>query len=223
MLTPVSSTGQALPDAIISILNPFAPMFQARTWTKAQVLLVGTVLATRKRTVTSALRIMGLSDDTSFARYHHVLNRAVWSPLKVGRVLLHLLIQHLDQGDGPLVFGIDEDPGAAAWQADQGQGAVRSSASHFVKASGLRWISLMWLTSIPWARRTWALPVLTALAPSERYCQQMGRTHKKITVAAHLLQKQRPCKPRAAAWYAKPAPTFVDAIALVRRHMWSAL
>ena len=39
----------------------------------------------------------------------------------------------------------------------------------------------MWLTPIPWARRTWALLVLTALAPSERYCQQMGRTHKKIT------------------------------------------
>ena len=97
-----------LPDAIISILKPFVPMFQAKTWTKAHVLLVGTVLATRKRTVTSALRIMGLSDDTSFARYHHVLNRAVWSPLKVGRVLLRLLIQHLDHGDGPLVFGIDE-------------------------------------------------------------------------------------------------------------------
>ena len=66
-----------LPDAIISILKPFASMFQAKTWTKAHVLLVGTVLATRKRTVTSALRIMGLSDDTSFARYHHVLNRTV--------------------------------------------------------------------------------------------------------------------------------------------------
>ena len=226
MLTPVSSTGQALPDAIISILNPFAPMFQARTWTKAHVLLVGTVLATCKRTVTSALRIMGLSDDTSFARYHHVLNRAVWSPLKVGRVLLHLLIQHLDHGDGPLVFGIDETLERRRGRRIKAKGiyrdAVRSSASHFVKASGLRWISLMWLTPIPWADRTWALPVLTALAPSERYCQQMGRTHKKITVAAHLLQKQRPCKPRAAAWYAKPAPTFVDAIALVRRHMWSA-
>ena len=209
MLTPVSSTGQALPDAIISILNPFAPMFQARTWTKAQVLLVGAVLATRKRTVTSALRIMGLSDDTSFARYHHVLNRAVWSPLKVGRVLLHLLIQHLDQGDGPLVFGIDETLERRRGRRIKAKGiyrdAVRSSASHFVKASGLRWISLMWLTPIPWADRTWALPVLTALAPSERYCQQMGRTHKKITVAAHLLQKQRPSKPRAAAWYAKPA------------------
>ena len=57
-----------LPNAIISILKPFAPMFQAKTWTKAHVLLVGAVLATSKRAVTSALRIMGLSDDTSFAR-----------------------------------------------------------------------------------------------------------------------------------------------------------
>ena len=47
MLTPVSSTGQALPDAIISLLNPFAPMFQAKTWLKARVLLIGAVLATR--------------------------------------------------------------------------------------------------------------------------------------------------------------------------------
>ena len=39
----------ALPDAIISLLNPFASMFQAKTWLKARVLLVGTVLATRRR------------------------------------------------------------------------------------------------------------------------------------------------------------------------------
>ncbi len=171
-----------LPDAIIPLLNPFAPMFQARTWSKAQVLLVGAILATRKRTVTSALRVMGLSDDASFARYHHVLNRAVWSPLKVGRVLLHLLILHLDRGDGPLVFGIDETLERRRGSRIKAKGiyrdAVRSSGSHFVKASGLRWISLMWLTTIPWADRTWALPVLTALAPSERYYQQLGRTHK---------------------------------------------
>ena len=43
--------------------------------------------------------------------------------------------------------------------------AVRSSHSHFVKATGLRWVSLMLLVSIPWANRVWALPFLTALAP----------------------------------------------------------
>ena len=185
MLTPVSGTGQALPDAIIPALKPFAPMFQARTWTKVQVLLVGAVLATHRRTVTSALRVMGLSDDKGFARYHHVLNRAEWSPLQLSRVLLSLLLQHLDQGDGPLVFGIDETLERRRGKRIRAKGiyrdAVRSSGSHFVKASGLRWISLMWLTNIPWAHRTWALPVLTALAPSERYYQRMGRTHKKLT------------------------------------------
>lgn len=41
----------------------------------------------------------------------------------------------------------------------------------------------MLLTTIPWAARVWALPFLTALAPSERYCteHQHRRKHKKIT------------------------------------------
>ena len=42
------------------------------------------------------------------------------------------------------------------------------------------------------------------------------------TLAAHLLRQQRPSAQRTAAWYAKPLPTFVDAIALVRRHLWLA-
>ncbi len=164
---------------------------------KAQVLLVGAVLAPRKRTVTSALGVMGLSDDDGFAIYHHVLNRAVWSSLRLSRVLLTLLIQHLAQGDGPLVFGIDETIERRRGSRIRAKGiyrdAARSSDSHLVKASGLRWISLMWLTTIPWAHRTWALPVLTALAPSERYNRKMGRTHKKITDWARqmILQLRR--------------------------------
>ena len=58
---------------------------------------------------------------------------------------------------------------------------VRSSHGHFVKASGLRWLSLMLLAPVPWAGRTWALPFLTALAPSERHCQERGRRHKTLT------------------------------------------
>ncbi len=41
-----------------------------------------------------------------------------------------------------------------------------------------------------------------------------------ITLAAHTLQKRHPMTQRKAAWYDKPSPTFVDAIALVRRHLW---
>ena len=42
------------------------------------------------------------------------------------------------------------------------------------------------------------------------------------TLAAHALQKRHSMTQRTAAWYDKPSPTFVDAIALVRRHLWLA-
>src|ERR671918_42492 len=71
--------------------------------------------------------------------------------------------------------------------------AVRSSKSFFVKTSGLRWVSMMLLAPIPWAKRVWALPFLTVLAPSERYHQERGLPHKKLTDWARqmLLQARR--------------------------------
>ena len=128
---------------------------------------------------------MGLSDDRNYARYHQVLNRAVWSPRQAAGILLVLLLQHLDQGDGPLIFGIDETLERRRGPKIKSLGiyrdAVRSSRSQVVKASGLRWISLMWLGQVPWAGRYWALPFLTVLAPSARYHRQRGRRHKKLT------------------------------------------
>ncbi len=58
---------------------------------------------------------------------------------------------------------------------------VRSSHTHFVKTSALRWVCLTLLAEIPWAGRVWALPVLSTLAPSERYATERGERHKKIT------------------------------------------
>ncbi|MFB9985555.1 transposase, partial [Mesorhizobium kowhaii] len=58
---------------------------------------------------------------------------------------------------------------------------VRSSHGHFVKASGLRWLSFMVLTPVPWTSLVKALPVLTLLAPSERSDHQRGRRHKLLT------------------------------------------
>ena len=186
-----------LPDAILPVLHPFATLFRNPTWLKAQILLVGAILAPGQRTVAAALRVMGRSDHLDYARYHEVLNQAVWSPRQAARILLMLLLQHLDQGDGPLVFGIDETLERRRGPKIKSLGiyrdAVRSSRSHLVKASGLRWISLMWLGQIPWAGRYWALPFLTVLAPSERYHRQRGRRHKKLTDWARqmILQLRR--------------------------------
>ena len=183
-----------LPDAIVPLLVPFATLFTNPTWRKAQLLLVGAILTPGQRTVAAALRVMGRSDQRDYARYHRVLNRAVWSFRAVARILLEQKRQHLDRGDGPLVFGIDETLERRRGPRIKARGvyrdAVRSSRHQLVKASGLRWISLMWLGHVPWAGRHWALPVLTVLAPSSRYYQQQGRRHKKISDWARQMVMQ---------------------------------
>ena len=86
---------------------------------------------------------------------------------------------------GPLVFGLDETIERRSGPRIEAKGvcrdAVRSSQSHFVKAMGLRWISLMWIVKIPWAGRVWVLPFLMVLAPSVRYHAEQGRRHMTLT------------------------------------------
>jgi hypothetical protein len=105
--------------------------------------------------VTAALRVMGLSQSAQFAQYHPVLNRAAWSPLELAQTLLKLLIKTFTQEGDLLVFGIDSTIERRWGRKIAARGIyrdpVRSSDSHFVKASGLRWVSLLPLTPIPWA------------------------------------------------------------------------
>lgn len=81
-----------LPPAIIYVLRHFEPMFSERVWEWAKILLVGAILAPGKRTVTAALRVMGLSQERQFQNFHRVLNRATWSSHAVSGVLLRLLL-----------------------------------------------------------------------------------------------------------------------------------
>jgi hypothetical protein len=98
---------------------------------------------------------------------------------------LHLVVRTFIPDHTPIVVGIDEtiERRRGAKIAAKGiyRDPVRSSKEFFVKTSGLRWVSMMVLAPIPWAKRVWALPFLSVLAPSERYDEQRGRRHKKIT------------------------------------------
>jgi DDE superfamily endonuclease len=175
----------SLPPLFASVFNAFAPLFSDRVWRQTQVLLVGAILAPGKRTVTSCLRIMGLSQERRFVNYHRVLSRARWSGRAASRCLLGLLVQQFVP-EGPIILGVDDTIERRRGNHIQAKGIyrdpVRSSHSHFVKASGLRWVSLMLLAPIPWAARTWALPFLTCLAPSERYAQKRQKRHKPALV-----------------------------------------
>ena len=89
-------------------LTPLQSLFSAPTWRKVQRLLIGTLLARGRRTITAALRHTGQGGTPSFSLYHHVLNRARWSALKGSRRLLALLVQTFGAAGGSLTFVIDE-------------------------------------------------------------------------------------------------------------------
>jgi DDE superfamily endonuclease len=175
---------RTLPATMIRVLAPFAPLFSERVFGHVQVLLAGAILAPGKRTVSSALRAMGLDRQKPFHRYHRVLNRANWSGREASRLLLKSLVEAFVP-DGTLVVGVDETLERRRGKKIAAKGIyrdpVRSSHSHFVKTSALRWVSVALLAPVPWASRVWALPFLCALAPSERYCSEQGERHKKIT------------------------------------------
>ena len=170
---------------MVQALAPFAPLFSERVFRHARVLLIGAILAPGVRTVSSALRAMGLDREKRFHRYHRVLSSARWSSLEASRILLGLLLEAFVVGEGPLILGLDETLERRYGKRISARGTyrdpVRSTHQTFVKSSGLRWVCVMLLVEIPWASRVWALPFLSALAPSERYAAKQGKPHKKIT------------------------------------------
>ena len=191
---------RTLPPKMVQALAPFAPLFSKRVWQHAQLLLVGAILTPGRRTVSSALRAMGLDQHKRFHRYHRVLSRARWSSLEASRILLGLLLEAF-VGEGPIILGIDETLERRWGKKIAARGVyrdpVRSTHENFVKSSGLRWVCVMLLVEIPWASRVWALPFLSALAPSERYAAKRGRRHKKITEWAwQMLLLLRRCYPQ---------------------------
>jgi hypothetical protein len=181
-----------LPAALLNVIVRFAPVFSKRPWTRAQVLLMGAILAPGKRTVTAVLRVLGLQEESHVSRYHRVLRRAVWSSLAASRLLLDMLVTAFAP-TGALVMGLDDHIERRRGERITAQGIyrdpVRSSHAHFVTASGLRWLSLMLLVPIPWAGRVWAFPFLTALCPAERYHQQQGRKHLTLTDRARQMRR----------------------------------
>jgi hypothetical protein len=192
-----------LPSAIAETIVPFADLFSEPVFEHAEALLVGAILAPGKRTVTSALRALGLADDPHFQNFHRVLNRASWDPLEASRLLLGMLLDAFAP-KGPVLIGIDETIERRRGEQISAKGIyrdpVRSSHSHFVKASGLRWLSVMLLARVEWAERVWALPFLTVLTPSERYYTERSLEHRP------LLEQARRALLRVRQWVGADRP-----------------
>ena len=186
--------------AIIHLLATFAPAFTAPTFAHALVLLYGTILTVGRRTVAAALRTMGLADDARFGTYHRVLNRARWSPLRLSRLLLGLLVATFLAPDAPLVLLVDETlerrrGRRIAWKG-WFRDAVHSTAGKPVTSPGVRWLCVAVLVPLPWSARPWALPVLTVPALAPATSQKLGKRHRTVVertqVLVRLLRRWQP-------------------------------
>ena len=84
----------------------------------------------------------------------------------------------------PVIIGIDDTIERRWGHKISARGIyrdpVRSSKGHFVKTSGLRWLSAHLLVHIPWAGRIMGLPFLTMLAPSKRFYADTPRAPKSL-------------------------------------------
>lgn len=170
----------SLPAIILAVFAPFSTMFlKPKTMSKAMLLLTGAILCRGGRTVCGALRVLGMRGEENFDKYHRVLSRASWNPLKGGKILLKQLMEGMT---GPLVIAVDEHIERRQGRKIKAIGcyrdAVRSSQKHLIKCFGLKWITVMVLKQYSWVPRLLALPFLTILASSEKANEKAGRRHK---------------------------------------------
>jgi hypothetical protein len=171
-----------LPEEIMAVMRSFAPVFSERIWDWVQVLVMGAILAPRQRTVCAALRAVGLGQEGQFQNYHRVLNRAKWSGMEASRVLLRMVMAAFVPENATLVFGADDTLERRRGKKIRAKGhfrdSARSSQKWSIAGEGLRWLSLMLLTTVPWSQRAWALPILTVLSLHPQASAALGKRHK---------------------------------------------
>jgi hypothetical protein len=252
-----------LPPAIMTVLLPFAPLFQARTWRKAQILLIGTILTPGKRTVTAALRVMSLKDGVDFAGWLDAAlyepappYRGLGRPRKKGKRLptpqqflespetrwttveVHWYdgqtrVMQIASGTAvwfhtgkpavPIRWVLIRDP-----QDEHESVSLLCTDPTVVPQQIVEWFVMRWQLEVTFEEARRHLGVETQRQWSDK---AIARTtplllglFSWVTLAAHALHSSHcPVETRQDAWYAKPLPTFSDALALVRRHLWTAL
>ncbi len=183
-----------LPPPIIDVFSMFQSAFTQPTYQKSVRLAVGTVLARGRRTVASALRHVGLHQSSDWATYHHVLNRATWSSLRVSHILLNLILATFCDPGGGITIAIDETLerrwGRKITKRGHWRDSRQSRRQRNVTTSGLRWVVMAVVVPMPWTNQLWALPFFSVLATTPSVSDELKRRHKTVPRLAQQMVKQ---------------------------------
>jgi len=174
-----------LPAEIIQLYTAFAPAFTAPTYRKAWILVIGTILAQGNRTVTAALRVLRLDEGKSWAKYHHVLNRAQWSGLEVSAILLRFLVRTFVAERDVAFISVDETLerrwGPKIHKRGHWRDSLASGRNMNVSASGIRWLVFAIVVSPPWTPYDWSLPFLSIPLTTPKVSKKLGIRHRTVT------------------------------------------
>src|SRR6266508_2524667 len=163
------------------LLDQFAPEFTQPTFRRAIILMLGAILTTGRHTVANILRTvssLAQGDPSSFQR---VLSSARWSGLQMACVLTRVIVRCFYRSGVILLAGddtVDEHRGKKVYGKARHRDPLRSSSSYTAHRYGHKWVVLSILVKFPFARRCWALPVLTTLYRSRKDNQARGRAHQ---------------------------------------------
>src|SRR5918911_1323316 len=176
---------------VAALLQTFAVVFTRPTFAHAVILLYGAILEPGRRTVAATLRAVGLRDERHFTSYHRVFNRAVWSPLRLSRLLLELIVAMLLPPHAPVILLVDSTlvrrTGRRIVWRGRFHDAVRSQPGHVATSEGIHWLCLAVLVPVPWSRRPWALPFLSIPTLTPATSTKLGRRPRTTPESADVL------------------------------------
>jgi hypothetical protein len=176
---------QLLPRGMAVVLNAFSILFTFPTWDHVQLLLTGAILCQGARRVSSILRVMGLSQEKRFEKYHRVLNRAKWDSMMGAKILLGLLVSLLP-ASFPILIVVDDTVERRQGKKIKAKGcyrdACRSTEKLVVKCFGLKWVCLMLIVPLPWCQRPWALSFMTISLLLKEQMKRVADSTKPVLI-----------------------------------------
>lgn len=178
----------------IAIFDVFKQAFNGGVFTKICILAVGAILSPKKRSISECLRVMGLAKESNYSSYYYSLNGAVWSGLKLAKLLLFLVISKLNKPESTSVTFVLDDTlvrryGKRVSMRGRYHDAVRSRGPYKVITTGVRWLSLQIVCQWPWSQRQWTAPILTIPCPTEKVCQKEGMIFRSMEQRSCLILK----------------------------------